>query len=130
MALMKYREPNQVLWQGSRPAHNGTQVILSLNRNVVNTYYMYQVPVGQTFFLTYGGLFTVPGVANRAWFGLSDAVPVVQWYAAFLDNQANYNNYTWSQNFWPPIEVPATWYVTFDINAAVSTVGTMAGWVE
>ena len=24
--LMEYREPNQVLWRGVRPAHNGTQV--------------------------------------------------------------------------------------------------------
>ena len=50
MALMTHREANQVKWMGSRPAHNGTQILKdafgSLVGNPVHT-----VTAGKTFYL-------------------------------------------------------------------------------
>jgi len=50
MALMTYREANQVLWRGVRPAHNGTLVYdtFAIENNALS---MYTVPAGQTLFL-------------------------------------------------------------------------------
>jgi len=50
MALMNFREPNQVKWVGVRPAHNGEQI--NIGNFVVNgAVTLYTVPAGKILLL-------------------------------------------------------------------------------
>lgn len=55
MAIMKFREPNQVKWQGMRPGHNGTQIIgyKAIINNIADVYVATGVKVAE---ITYMGL--------------------------------------------------------------------------
>jgi len=51
MALMSFREPNQVKWVGVRPAHRGTQIKAGAAATNGATV-IYAVPATKSFFLT------------------------------------------------------------------------------
>jgi len=76
MALMKFREPNQVRRVGVRPAHDGTQV---LERGSADnaTVVLYTVPAGKVFYLCHAWL-NVQGVAaGSVYLAIYDGVPAV-----------------------------------------------------
>ena len=50
MSDMHFREPNQVKWMGTRPGHNGVQVLAS-GPATDATVIIYTVPAGQRFYL-------------------------------------------------------------------------------
>lgn len=51
MSAMGYREPNEVLWVGCRPAHKGTQIVA--RKHTANaTEIVHTVGAGKTFYLT------------------------------------------------------------------------------
>ncbi|KKN14350.1 hypothetical protein LCGC14_0997090 [marine sediment metagenome] len=52
MALMEFREPNQVAWYGSRPAHRGTQVN-KFNTSRNTTTILHTVAPGKTLFISF-----------------------------------------------------------------------------
>jgi len=56
MALMKFREPNQVKWQGCRPGHNGTFESHQSFQNAVGNKTIYTVAVGKHLFITHSWL--------------------------------------------------------------------------
>ena len=75
MALMTFREPNQVKWVGSRPGHNGTQIFgYALATNAVATCYF--APAGKAGYI-YGLDLAASSGANPGLASLQiwDAVP-------------------------------------------------------
>jgi len=83
MALMKFREPNQVKWVGVRPGHNGTQIIRSQGADNA-TVELYLVPVGQTFYLCSASLGYRLVVDGYVKLFINDLVPA-QWFLCFED---------------------------------------------
>jgi len=51
MALMNYREANQVLWRGCRPAHNGTQIEAEIFADN-GTETIYSSPLNEVSYIT------------------------------------------------------------------------------
>jgi len=130
MALMEFREPNQVKWVGSRPGHNGTQ-ILSYESATNGTGVIYTVPAGYTFFLCgiYGLL--VAG-ANPGLGGVFsyDAVPAIDIRLLMLYAAANEIEHR-HMTYWPPVEIEAG-YSLRSYSSAVGLMmrGTINGWIE
>ena len=130
MALMKFREPNQVKWIGSRPGHNGTQVLASTNADsALATVYL--VPVGKTFYLCYAGINYSAVAAGMAYMDIRDDGGV---RIAYLYNEviiAAGEGKAFASSFWPPIELLAGYTVRLASGAAGLTVhGVVHGWYE
>ena len=130
MALMKFREPNQVKWQGVRPGHNGTQVLAD-GQCDNSTIILYTVPAGKVFYwcgwnmIAYG-----PAAAGDSYLYIYTAVPAIwrriqRFFYAITDSRAL------SKSYWPPLEIPEGYSIRL-----VSTVvghalqGSIHGWVE
>jgi len=130
MALMKFREPNQVKWAGSRPGHNGTQVIKSENGTGVPIL-MYTVPAGLTFYLT-SWVFSVSDSVGGAlgYFHVQDLVPATQYYIGYITTQG-VGFLGQEGSFWPPLEIPTGWRLRVGSNAGTCTASALIhGWVE
>ena len=130
MALMAFREPNQVKWVGVRPAHRGTQIVKEGYADGALVI-VWTVTVGKTGFLATVILNAagLPGVGtlyvrNAAdvyqysilWGGILTAVGSV------MPASASFN---------PPLEIPAEWDVVM-ISSAVgfACAGFVFGWEE
>jgi len=130
MALMSFREANQVLWRGCRPAHNGTQVVASLGKENGNGV-LYTVPVGNTLFLTSFsvnlGLIAV-GIAD---FYVRNGLAVYQYRLFRSSPQATDGTKHYGLSFAFPIEVPATYDFFLTSSAAGLYIDALiTGWVE
>jgi len=130
MALMKFREPNQVKWVGSRPGHNGTLSIKStVAENEVDVFYT--VGAGDTFYLvgwSCGIRNAAAAVANVAFFM---GIGGVGTYYFLLDRVPVDDGSRLAGNFYPPMECPAG--TTFSASSPALNVSVMAsiwGWVE
>jgi hypothetical protein len=130
MALMNYREPNQVKWMGTRPGHNGTQVDKA-NTATNGIAIVYTVTAGKTLYLC-----TVSKWVELVAVGIS---------SVFLRNVADVFQYNLiyeltvagvliphrSVTFWPPLEVPAGYDICVRSSVAGLTVGSFVfGWEE
>lgn len=130
MALMKFREPNQVQWQGGRPGHSGTQVQArgEANNSMV---VVYTVTAGKVLYLCTAGLSTYTAVAGSAFLAIYTGVPVF-WHDLLAFYQAiNATSGNPTIAFWPPLEVPAG----YQIQVRSSVVGLIVqgyifGWEE
>jgi len=130
MALMTYREANEVLWRGVRPAHNGTQLIKRqpcTNQTVM----LYTVLAGETLHLcsATGAIEAVAaGIVTMA---ILDDGGVVQYYIMDEAVLAGQSGVTRSQTFWPPVEMPTDWQIRL-ISTAVGLQlqGSIFGWIE
>jgi len=130
MALMSFREPNQVKWVGMRPAHRGTQVIVRAG-GLGAEFIVYTVPAGKTFYLC--GLlvgFSTTAVATWGTVRVRNDLDVVQYALAGLLMDAVGQNIV-AHSYWPPLEIPALWDVTV-LSSAVTLECMVAinGWVE
>jgi len=130
MALMKFRQSNQVRWVGTRPAHDGTQVLTyGTAVNAVDTFYT--VPPGQVFYLTHvmwGYTSIAVGLTNLA---IQDAVPAVISYCFYEVILATSEGKSGGVSYWPPIEMIEGWRLRLQSNAAGLTVrAAIHGWVE
>jgi hypothetical protein len=130
MALMKYREQNEVQWRGSRPAHHGTQVLKWVSRNN-NTIVLYTVPDDQVFYLCTATLILNADVQGKGDLYVRD--DAAAWWTDLIRFYHHLNTTTPNGlvTFWPPLEVPEkhTFHVTS--NAVGLTVSAMIfGWVE
>lgn len=130
MAFMKFREPNHVLWRGVRPAHDGEQVYVD-KAIVDGTAVLYTVAAGKIFYLcswTASGYFVAPG--GHGILSVYDAVPAEDFRITILRTALTFGHQL-SGNFWPPLEVPATYSIRiFASNANVTMYGSIHGWVE
>lgn len=130
MALMLHRETNQVKWIGTRPGHNGEQVVKS--NNAINaTSIVHTVTAGKTFYLC------------LATFCLVDAVGAGM---LFVRNGADVAQYTIIRSdietlvgstspllipFNPPIEIPASWDICVEATGVgCNANGFVFGWEE
>lgn len=130
MALMDFREPNQVKWVGMRPGHNGTQVALTGMANN-NTVVVYTVPAGQTLYLCTVTLTSNFGAAGSGWAWLETAGAVFVYGFSGVLNTAGSGALGSTAQFWPPMEVP-TGYVIKVISGAAGLLiyASIYGWVE
>lgn len=130
MALMKFREPNMVKWQGVRPGHNGTQVLVS--GAVVGAQVLtYQVTLGKTLFLVSTSLQARFPVVGWSTLDLADDGGIFQYLledlelitmVGFIPLQAHL--YT------PPIECPSQWQFFMTSSAGLNVRGGIFGWEE
>lgn len=130
MALMKFREPNQVLWQGVRPAHDGTQVLKrALASN--NIAIVYTVPAASTFYLCHAVIGYSGMAAGLATSEIQNAVPAREINIFYDMMLAASEGVTKHAFFWPPIEMLTGWRVTVSSNAVGLDVHlNIFGWVE
>ena len=130
MALMKFREPNQVQWQGVRPGHNGTQVLESFSTALVVPTPFYTVPAGKTFFLTYAGLFQSINITGRLILDIYTDAPA--YWRRLLTGLSLLNQISLAINvsYWPPIEVPAGYIFYVEQSAIAGVLAVIHGWVE
>jgi len=130
MALMKFREPNQVKWQGVRPAHNGTQV-LDRASATNGTTTIYTVPAGNVFYLCYVSLGYYAMAAGTVQIVIRDSTAALRamLYSDLLTG--GFDGIGKASNFWPPVELDALWTVKISSSApGLSVHGTVFGWVE
>jgi len=130
MALMKFREPNQVQWVGTRPAHRGTQIAANVFVDNVTTI-IYTVSAGKTLYLCHAILASTSIVAGNGVLKIRDAVDADWIHLA----RAYQTALSWGQNysipFWPPLEIPALYDVVVLSNAVgCSWLGGIHGWEE
>lgn len=128
--MMNFREQNQVKWVGTRPGHNGVQV---LERNTANngTTVIYTVPAGKTLYLVNWTLaFFAGGVTGDARMCIWDTTPAIWKFLAFMTVAVNdADNMELSTPF--PVEVPAQYTIRVSNFAAGHwTTGLIHGWVE
>ena len=130
MSDMMFREPNQVKWMGSRPGHNGTQVLVDGTFLLLVPTVFYTVPVGQTLHITNMLLSRGQFVATFAYIAIYDDVPAlssiifpVLWAIAPQGNPI-------INSYWPPIEVPAGYHLYISQTVNCQLVYVVHGWVE
>jgi len=130
MALMKFREPNQVKWQGFRPGHNGEQI--TLFQNVTNgTISIYTVAAGKTFYLT-DWVFTVSDSVGggRGLLLVQNLVPATEYYIVWHVIQG-IGGWMESCALTYPIEIPTGWKIRVSSDIVTTFVsGFIHGWVE
>jgi len=130
MALMKFREPNQVKWIGSRPGHNGTKVAISGIANNAEVI-IYTVPVGVVLYLTfYSFSISNSAAAAQSHFSIYTDGAVHYLYLHSLVPPAIWQDIC-SGTFNPPLELPAGYYFRLFASGVATTLqGSIAGWVE
>jgi len=130
MALMKFREPNQAKWSGSRPAHNGTQILKYVNADN-SVAKIHTANAGVTFYLTHVGITYRALAVGRAELFIADDGDVTQATIFSIITTAAGWSIGQTAAFWPPVEMGAGWYVAIGSNAAGLTVrGFCHGWEE
>ena len=130
MALMKFREQNQVKWQGSRPGHNGTQVFMdgSANNTVV---ILYTVPVGKVFYFTAYTFEATPNLVGNAVLSVYDDVPAIWKRIQYIENFVGGNLVLDSLSFVYPVEIPSSYSVRLSSNpVGFWARATIHGWIE
>lgn len=130
MSVMKFREPNQVLWRGWRPGHNGTQIAKRAAKSN-GTLIVHTVTAGKTFFLSHwrfrvdttaaahSGLFFVRDTDDITVYDIDDIL---------MRTVGHYNN---AVALFHPIEIPAGYDVCISSSdAALSSSAFIHGWEE
>ncbi len=97
MALMEFREPNQVAWYGFRPAHRGTQFSKSSEADN-NTVIVHTVTSGKTLFLKLIVL-TVRDATGVSFVRVRDGSDVTQYTFGFFHIPS-------LTGFSPPLVIP------------------------
>lgn len=130
MALMKYREANQVKWVGVRPAHRGEQIAKYATANNA-TVILHTVTAGKTFYLSF---YTFLGYIAGAGAGVSlivrNAADVEQYKISVLRGAVvGQLSQALALDF--PLEIPAAYDVCAVSDSANSTLYAFAhGWEE
>ena len=130
MSDMHFREPNQVKWMGSRPGHNGVQVLENLEAAVAGHTTIYTVPVGSTLFLAYVHISSQSNSAAIRGISIYTGGGVLHRWLAGSYDLATYFLQGINEHFWPPIEVPAGYTIRAYSSGAVVYLATIHGWAE
>jgi hypothetical protein len=130
MALMGFRESNQVKWVGVRPAHRGEQVVKSSSAQNA-TVIIHTVTAGKTLFLCSVFLRAYWNVVGNSHpLAVRNAADVIQY--TLLDMLAPAVGHgEVSRAFGPPLEIPAGYDITI-VSAGVGDImlGSIFGWEE
>ena len=130
MAAMAFREPNQVRWVGTRPGHNGTQVIAGGTATNTVTI-LWTVTAGKTLHITYFSLAMRSGaVTAECSISVRNGADVYQYSIVNIGTVAS-DHGELAAALSVPIEVPAGYdvYVASD-SANLKAYGTIHGWEE
>ena len=130
MSDMHFREDNEVKWQGVRPGHNGTQVLLSAQVAAVVPTSFYTVPVGQTLFITNIFMGRGSNPISGVFLAIYTAVPALHQYLALNNWQAVPYRAQISKAYWPPIEVAAGYHLYYSQSANCGLTYVVHGWGE
>ena len=126
MSDMHFREPNQVKWQGSRPGHNGTQVIIKINTDAAAE--LYEVTAGKTFFLTAFSLGVVRNVNGFQILAIRDDLDAYFCYLGFVNSFTDDPGLSCGLALTYPLEIPSGY--DFYVSSATDSRGFIAGWEE
>jgi len=130
MALMTFREPNQVRWVGVRPAHRGTQIIKSQQDIGTAGVILHTVSDDVCFYLTQWSFSWYTAALGNARFLVRNAADVIQYYISYGAVHANYNGRV-TGNFWPPLEISEKWDLWIECTGAGNFVSVeIHGWEE
>jgi len=130
MSVMKFREPNQVLWRGVRPGHNGTQVI-AFKDATAGTLPLYTVGVGETLYLCTVGLGITTDVTGFCRVDLRDDGDAFIATLLTLFHFLNIGTIEVHETYWPPMELLAGYYLEVVSGAAGLTARAhIFGWEE
>ena len=130
MALMAFREPNQVKWIGTRPAHRGTQITQYATADNAVTI-IYTVPAGKVLYLVSAVLSVPTGGVGRAAIYIRDALDASTIFLIHYAQVATGLVHTGTPLFYPPVEVPAGYDIVVSSGAiGVLAVGSIFGWEE
>lgn len=130
MALMKWRELNQVKWVGVRPGHNGTQV---LKENYVSnaTLVLHTVTAGKTLYLcsAYASYYiSATGIIGRLF--VRDVADFTV-YSFSICNSGALGQMESTPSYNPPIEIPAGYDICLISGAASMVIRAgIHGWEE
>ena len=130
MSDMHFREPNQVKWQGSRPGHNGTQILVGLEIAALNWSIVYTVPAGQKLFLTQAFLGVGGNATSAVYLGVYDDTPVLIHRLAGGWRQINQTWPGFHLNYWPPLELLAGYSIRYSQSVNTSIIVAIHGWTE
>ena len=125
-----HRETNLIKWVGVRPAHNGTQVAVSLLTNGAVSI-IYTVPAGVTLFLCgmIVGLY-MSGAGVTAYVRVRNVADVTQ-YTLFNQVTNFAFDVTLNHSFWPPLEIPTGYDIVQAATGAGQEIDTfLHGWIE
>lgn len=130
MAKMLWREPNEVMWRGWRPAHKGTQVA---SRDSVEggTKLVYTVPAGQTLYLVHAQTLALGGALGLYSSYIRNAADALWFYLTYGGTAAGFAYF--NGPFAPaiPLEVPSGYDLCIWSNAVgMLAEGAFFGWVE
>ena len=130
MSRMLWREANRCRWVGIRPAHEGAQVLKSATATN-QTLTLYTVPAGGVLYLLSAELHQTAGACS-AYLSVLDDAAVLQYVLGRVSFASSAGfHFTISQQFFPPMELPAGWTITLaSPNAGVSAGGSIYGWLE
>lgn len=130
MSAMEFREPNEVLWRGVRPAHRGVQ-ILANDAKSDGTTILHTVPVGKTFYLCDCSVTVDCGIVQRVGrLDIRDAEDaVISTLVRCVTSLVQ--AYVFTPSYWPPIEIPAGYDVVITSNSASLVIyAFIHGWEE
>ena len=130
MALMTYREPNQVRWVGIRPGHRGTQIIGDvLIEN--NTADILQITAGKKGYITLITLSIMHAAAGYVYLYWTDSLNAI--LGTLFTNRSAINTKTTDLciNFSPPFEIGDNHKIRLrSSDVAVRPHATVIGWEE
>jgi hypothetical protein len=130
MSAMEFREPNEVLWRGVRPAHKGTQV-LDHDTATNETTIIHTVGSGATLFLVEAMLLCVSNVTGYATLFIRDDGDALVRYLCTMKMGANGVWLSDHFNAWPPVELPEDYDICVLSSAAgLVAQGSIFGWEE
>ena len=130
MALMRFREPNQVQWIGTRPAHRGTQSLHIGINSLVDTE-IWEVPAGQVYYLTalWLGLLA-PNGDEGVQLKIRDDGNAL-WHIPCRIRPGIIGVWEISRSWIYPIEIPAGYDFYVDLGGTAPQVDTaIEGWIE
>jgi len=130
MSDMHFREPNQVKWQGSRPGHNGTQVLESFTTVAIATTPFYTVPVGHTLFLTNVAVSSSINVSSVLWVNIHTDAPAFWRTLLVGETIINADRMALVNQYWPPVEIPSGYIIYVHQTVNVNIRITIHGWYE
>jgi hypothetical protein len=128
---MKFREPNRARWVGTRPAHDGEQVI-AYKLAVDATQIIYTVPAGKVLHLTNAMIFASSLAVGHGYIFIRNVADVPVLYLVQFRYISGAGMGTGHANqYWPPIEVLEGYDIAITSGAAGLTLfGNIHGWVE
>ena len=126
MALMTYREANQVLWRGVRPGHDGTQRILKID--TVLSVEIAEVTAGLTYYLTGFSLGIIRNADAFSRLVVRNVVDAEQYDLAYVNSFTACDGEVFGLTFPFPLEISAGW--DFYVYATAAVHGFIAGWEE